>query len=332
MKNRFHVGLFRTILSAACLSMFSGCAMISQNKLYQGPFERPDWLEDGFDNSLDWIPSTEEKNGFQQITLSSRVDGQGFQSTVVMDYYRCDEPGKRPAILVSPILGGKNRVSSHFARYLSKRGFHCMVVHRPKDLTNDLNDLQQLDDRLRHAVIRDRAALDWLCGRDEVDVSAIGAFGVSYGGIKNVILAGVDSRLKANVFALAGADMAKLVTHSNHKVLKRLRTFLEENGANSNKEMEEAIRETIRAEPLRFAPYVDPDSTLLILARADRTVPRENGEILRRALGYPKTLYIPCAHYSAALFTGMFGLPYIEQITLEFFERQFIIHSVDAQR
>ncbi|MBN2327570.1 MAG: hypothetical protein JXR73_10490, partial [Candidatus Omnitrophica bacterium] len=167
----------------------------------------------------------------------------------------------------------------------------------------------------------DRAALDWLCRQTCVDTDALGSFGVSYGAIKNTVLAGVDERLKANIFALAGADLAAIITHSNHKILKRLKDYIGKNGGESDEQIEEMIRSVIQTEPLRFAPYIDPKTTLLILARGDKTTPRANGELLRKALGGPRTVYILSGHYSAAFYTSMFGLPYIETLAREFFDK-----------
>lgn len=322
MKKHFPPDIFRFILLLALNGLLGACASVPPDSLYRGPFPRPDWVRNEFRDSTVWIASQQIKENYQEITLIPQNQENPGQTPIIMDFFRAAGDSPQPAILVSPILGGKNREATHFALYLSLRGYHCLVVHRPKDLTQDLKELQQLDDRLRQAVIRDRAALDWLCAQPFVDKNAIGAFGISYGGIKNTVLAGVDERIKASVIALAGADMASIVSHSNHKVLKRLRDYLRENGATGDADIEREIRDVIRTEPLRFAPFVDPKATLLILARGDRTVPRANGELLRQALGCPRTLYIPSGHYSAAFFTGMFGLPYVESITKEFFDRR----------
>lgn len=321
-RKHFPADIFRFILVSWIALIGSGCASIAPDTLYRGPFPRPDWIQKEFSDPTVWIASQEKKDSFQQIVLTPKNPLETGQNPILMEFYPSPGSTPKPAILISPILGGKNREASHFARYLSQRGYHCLVVHRPKDLTRDLQELNQLDDRLRQAVIRDRAALDWLCEQPFVNKNAIGSFGISYGGIKNVILAGVDERLKANVIALAGADMASITTGSNNKVMRRLLETLHRMGKTTDAEVEKEIRDTIHAEPLRFAPYIDPDRTLLILARGDRTVPRANGEILRKALGSPRTIYLPCGHYSAALFTGMFGLPYVECVMKEFFDKQ----------
>jgi len=169
--------------------------------------------------------------------------------------------------------------------------------------------------------MRDRIALDWLQRQPGVDPNALGSFGISYGGIKNTILAGVDKRLKANIFGLAGAEMATILSQSNLENLAEGRIIaMEKNGWNLP-EFEQDLQSKLRTEPLRFTPYIDPKTTFLILARMDHTVPRKNGELLREALREPKTMYLPTGHYSGALFTGIAIYPYIENKALAFFDK-----------
>ncbi|MGC9329591.1 MAG: alpha/beta hydrolase family protein [Candidatus Hinthialibacter sp.] len=318
MKNHFTSRIFGVYVFLA-LWLPAGCATIARDPYYQGPFERPPQHQEFFTTQTAWEAAAKKNDEYEEIFLTPRDHSD--QPPIIMDFYRAPGSEKQPALLISPILGGKNRVASHFARYFSRRGYHCLIVHRPKDLTRDLTELKQLDMRLQQAVARDRAALDWLCLQTCVDRDALGSFGVSYGAIKNTALAGVDERLKANIFALAGADLATIITHSNHKILKRLKDYLHENGCATNEQIEERIRNVIKTEPLRFAPFIDPKTTLLILARCDKTTPRANGELLRKALGTPRTVYILSGHYSAAFYTSMVGLPYIETLAREFFDK-----------
>ena len=334
MNNDIRPSIFYLMTIIILCLMQTQCATISANKPFRAPITRPEWIEKEFTNTLTWADKSEQNNGFKRITLELRdaseqvlTDSDNeMNNPIILDYYRCSSLKPQPALLISPILGGKNWVASHFARYFSKHGYHCIVVHRPKDITKNTTTLEQLQKKLHDAVIRDRVALDWLCEQPGINRHAIGSFGVSYGGIKNAILAGVDNRLKANIFALAGADMTSLISNSNHKKLRNIKKIIKNISTPNTTEsridhLKSAETDKIQVEPIQFAPYIDPSKTLLILARFDHTVPRANGEILRQALGFPRTVYIPSGHYSAALFTGMFGLPYLESKTREFFDK-----------
>ena len=307
---------------ALCLSQFQ-CATVRLDRDYTGPVIRPPELDERYRQPTGCPVLSQEKNpdGFIRVTIQV----QNGDEPLTIDYYPCDENGSAPGLLISPILGGKNRVASHFAQRFSMRGYHCLVVHRPPDLLKKARrgeaiELSSLEEQMCDAVIRDRIALDWLCQQEGVDTEALGSFGVSYGGIKNVILAGVEPRLKANVFALAGGDFGSILTTSNLEKLDSIRTAIREKNGWTMEELRDAIREEILSEPLRFAPYINAQKTFLILARMDATVPRRTGERLRQALGCPKTLYVPTGHYSAVLLTGMVVCPYIEQRALTFFD------------
>ncbi len=327
MNNDIRPSIFYLITMILLCLMQTQCATIAANKPFHAPIPRPKLIQNQFSNTMTWTDKSESNNGFQRITLeledspeqilTKDKDNDEANNPIILDFYRCATSQQQPALLISPILGGKNRVASHFARYFSKHGYHCIVVHRPKDITRNTSTIEQLEHRLHDAVTRDRAALDWLCQQPGVNPDAIGSFGVSYGGIKNVILAGVDDRLKTNIFALAGAEMRSLISNSNHKKLRNIKTIIK--SSTENPKSPELNK--IHMEPLQFAPYIDPRTTLLILARFDHTVPRANGEILRQALGFPRTVYIPSGHYSAAIFTRMIGLPYLESKTREFFDK-----------
>ncbi len=302
--------------------LLAGCATVGMDESYRGAQERK--VEDMalFQYSHQWEElSNDTYDGGRkrvEITWPGREEKQ--HPPLVLDYYPCKSGGYQPGLLISPIMGGSNKIAKHFAVYLSKRGYHCMVVHRPPNFFEGIEYPKVIDSLLRMAVIRDRMALDWLCQREEVDSSRLGSFGVSYGGIKNVILAGVEPRLKVNIFALAGGDLASLFMQSNLEELEAFRQRLIEKEGIDLKSFERDMRKLIKAEPLKFAPYIDARRTLLILARMDHTVPRRNGELLREALGYPRTVYIPAGHYSTALYTGMVYNPYLDTLVHQFFD------------
>ncbi len=309
-------------LIAIALIFYHNCATVSMKSPQTTVSEPSEELLDYYRYPGNWkILWIEGHKAFDRIRIQLSETNDSKQSPLIMDFFECLDEGSHPGLLISPILGGRNKVSYHFARYFSEHGYHCIVVQRPPDLKADVTNPKEFENRIRNAVIRDRVALEWLSQQPEVDGDFLGSFGISYGGIKNVVLAGIDDRLKANVFALSGGDLASIFMTSNEDKLVEIREQLMEQYQWDLNRTEEELRRIFVTEPLSFAPYVDPANTLLILSRMDATVPRENGELLREALGYPKTIYIPAGHYSAALYTGMILFPFIETQTLSFLDK-----------
>ncbi len=324
-KMQFKNSLLISLNFAMLITLFFiyGCGTVPFFSHYPGPLRLPKERASYYDYPKAWtvVSIKEHPKGFLRIEL--RISGQEDEEdqVITMDYYMSSHGENVPGLLLSPILGGRNRIATHFARFFSKHGYHCLVVHRPPDLTDRVSDPQIFEERLRNAIIRDRVALDWLQGRPEVQADTLGSFGISYGGIKNVVLAAVDERLKANVFAMGGADLAAIFMNSDENKLIRIRKELMEENDWNPAQLESVLNETFVSDPLRYAYYVDASKTLLFLARMDATVPRENGERLRRALGYPKTVYLLAGHYSAALYTGIVGFPFVECQCLAFFDK-----------
>lgn len=52
-----------------------------------------------------------------------------------------------------------------------------------------------------------RAALSWICARDDVDKRRIGIWGTSYSGGHSLVMAALDSRIKAVVAQVAAVDL-----------------------------------------------------------------------------------------------------------------------------
>ena len=74
------------------------------------------------------------------------------------------------------------------------RGFHCLQIDGPGQGTSNLRRLWLTEDNYPRAA---QAALDWLCGRPEVDASKLVASGYSFGSHWAMALAARDARVKA---------------------------------------------------------------------------------------------------------------------------------------
>ena len=225
---------------------------------------------------------------------------------------------RRPAVVVSPILGSATAFVSGFAEDFAREGWHALIVKRQKLDYDPARPLSQVEDRLRIAVERQVQALDWLLTRDDVDPARIGSFGISAGGIQNAMVAGVDSRYVAHVLGLAGGPLVDVFRRTEEEGLRHLVKKAKEAEGVSDDELGERLREVVRTDPVLLAPRVPPEKVLFVLSRFDKTVPTECGERLWRALGRPEVVRLPLGHYTAVV-----ALPFVETKTISFLRSRF---------
>ncbi len=224
------------------------------------------------------------------------------RSPISMRWWRPVPAGvPRPAIVMSPILGGEALLVSDLALDLALDGYHVLLVRR-NDLTVDpRRPVTQVEDRLAADVSGQVQALDWLLTHADVDPARLGSFGISAGGIQNAMVAGVDPRYQAHVLALAGGPLADVITSSEEKQLRRLVREGRARTGLTTEALREELRRVVVTDPVALAAFVPPERVLLVMADEDRSVPTWTGERLREALGNPETVVLPWGHYRSIL-------------------------------
>lgn len=238
------------------------------------------------------LQSDKKTAGDHQLRFTNRVD-----------YYlpKNWRPGeKRPAILISPILGG-NMVVDRFAAYYTGRGYIAAIVHRKRLQWEDGEEMEQIENYIRTSVIRLRQALDWLEKQPEVDANRIGAFGVSYGAILHTILAAVEPRIQYHVLAMPGAPLAEAIMTCPEKQIVKLRKKLQEVYGWEGEEMRRSLKKMIQSDPEYLAPYVPKQKVQMYIALFDRVVGTGRSFHLWKKLGKPELKLIPFGHYGGVV-------------------------------
>lgn len=252
-----------------------------------------------------------------QVEVTTPGDAQPHKVQLIHHAPTDDGPARRPAIVITPILGGRNDVAIIAARGAARRGLHGVVVLRAESLLDGAADEARLERVLRTAIVDRRRAIDWLEAQPDVDASRIGALGVSLGGVVTTVLAAVEPRVRASVIALGGGDLADVIVRSGER---RMQRYVEERVAAAGGDAE-ALRRRIAAavvsDPLTLAPHVDARRALVWTARWDQVVPGDAQERLHVALGRPARYALPTGHYSAAVLT-----PLILGTSLDWLEAQ----------
>jgi hypothetical protein len=212
-----------------------------------------------------------------------------------------------------------------FAEAFARRGWMTAVVQR-KELAFDPDvALEQAEDEVRLLVLRSRQALDWLLTRPDVDPTRLATAGVSAGGIVSAMVAGADPRFVGHVWILAGGPLADVMCDTSEGRFKRYGDALEARHGWSVEDVRARLTQVLETDPVRLAPHVATESVLLMLARADRSVPTRHGWTLHEALGRPAVRTLPFGHY-----LSFACLPYILAETTGFLGARFEARRVPA--
>lgn len=271
--------------------------------------------EDLVERSVDGMRrEVEEKRWVQDLKGALDLE---LEYTVKLDYYEAKGEGRKPIVLVSPILGG-NMIVDWFASFFASQGMHAAIVHRRKPRYDTDKPLNQVEQYLRKSVIRTRQALDWLAEQPEVDARKVGSFGISYGGIVNTLTAAVEPRIQCHIIAMAGGPLADVILDSKEKAIRKYVDTAARQAGYAPEELRRALREAIRSDTLVMAPTISPDRVLLVIAYFDQVVGRRYSKNLWQALGKPQVIYTPLGHYSTLL-----TIPYLKAKALQFYRPRF---------
>ena len=309
---------------ALLLALLTGCAHVPLNARYAGPQPLPQELAAYYaypQRAMEAsVTPTSEQSTFREFLVQFPLAVKGFEPTepvVEFEWLESTEPGRRPAILFNPILGGDYPLERGICRFLAARGFHVALVHRKTLKISPEHPVERLELLLRQGVLRIRQVVDWMEAHPRVDPDRMGSFGISMGGMASLVAAAVEPRLKAHVVALAGGGIPDILVTSQDKLLTRPRAKYLASNQMDVKTLERLLRQHLRSDPLLLASYVDSRRLYCFIALADRTIGTANALRLWRALGKPQVSFMLAGHYTAYLY-----LPYLKRASLRFFQRQ----------
>ncbi|HTE18137.1 MAG TPA: alpha/beta hydrolase [Armatimonadota bacterium] len=189
--------------------------------------------------------------------------------------------GVYPCVLLLHALSSdKDAMVRLFGRALAERGLASLALdahlhgERGGGPSEPLGPLEYV--RLaRESILEYRHALDYLGTRADVDAERTGLLGYSLGAMMGCILAGVDERVRASLFMVAG-DMVR--TH-----LERIPPFL--------RRMADPIS------PVNFVPHISPRPVFFINGKWDATVPTAAATLLHEAARDPKqVVWVEAGH------------------------------------
>lgn len=229
--------------------------------------------------------------------------------------------GRAPLLILAPILAGAvdNYLACRvFARWACAEGFSAFFVHQDEDVLTVDRDALRLEELARDNIKDNIRALDLLLGRPDVDPGRLGSLGISMGAIKNVVLAAVEPRLRANVFCLGGGNLPEIFGSSRERrVVRYVSSRLAWDGIALG-DLQSEVDTFLRSEPLRWASSIAPERSLVFLGTLDDKVPYPQGLELWESLGEPQAYFFPLGHY-----TGMLAAPFAASRMWEYFHEMF---------
>jgi len=327
---------FRSHVSPVIIALvgmqLSGCFRLSSDSWYRGAPERPEAMQRYYEPEKSYGSFREEIEKTTDDYTHKRITIESYAGPIIVDYFQ-GQKQTDSLVLVFPVLGGKNFIEKHMARYFVESGVDAAIVNRSNEF-KDPSKFEQLEEIFRLNIIRDRLALDFF--QAEYGKKQFGSFGISRGAINVALTAGVDARLKYNVLAMGGTDLVNLFKDSNQKRIESYIQTVSDTRGYSQEQFFSALRKQLKTDPKYTAQYLDAKNTLLILGIFDRTVPFSYGLKLREQIGRPETVFLAADHYVSLAYTqtvslippskeksGLFPFPYVEQEALSFYKRSF---------
>jgi len=207
------------------------------------------------------------------------------------------------------------------ARALASKGIACFVLYlvfhttrMPEVVKNRLPVLtpEEWFEGYQVSVIDVRQVADWAGDRAEINQEQVAVIGISLGGFISTITMGIDKRIKAGVFLVAGGNSGKITRKSRrsdfrkqydytdaeyHQNQSQYARYLAE-VAEKGFENVDPARKFFLTDPMTFASYLRKRPVLMVNALWDEAIPREAALDFWEACGKPAIAWFPATHAS----------------------------------
>jgi len=202
------------------------------------------------------------------------------------------------------------------ARALVRKGIACFILYTafhssrmPEEIKNKRSKLTSEDwfEGYRVSVIDVRQIVDWAASRDEINEGQIAVIGISLGGFIAAISMGVDRRISAGVFLLAGGNYENPVwtrkkqengkEAENLEALNQYRRYLAEVAERGFASVI-PVKKSYLTDPMTFAGYIRERPVMMLNALRDEMIPKQATLDLWQAYGEPEIKWYPTGHAS----------------------------------
>jgi len=291
------------------------------------------------------ITQLEQRNGWIHNTVEFPIAFPGlFQesNTAFGEYFKSNSTQKSPLVILVHGWGDHSVIPMRFlARKLAAAGTHCFLLYLPFHSRRLPTEMKPRSPNLtqdewfngyRIAVTDVRQVIDWAMKREEIDIQKVGYIGLSLGAFVGSIVMGIDSRIRAGVFIVAGGNSAKIQQHSRFSKFRKQYRFetkdYEDYQTSYNQylsqipitgwEKVEPARQSFLIDPLTYAHLLKERPVLMLNALWDEFVPRETTLDLKNAYATCEISWFPANHPSIWLY-----YPLIAKRIQQFLDKSF---------
>jgi esterase/lipase len=241
-------------------------------------------------------------------------------NVVLGEYFQPRNIDRAPQAIVIHGWGDRSAIPCQLlARTLAKKGIAAFILYlvfhssrMPETMKSHLPYITPEDwfEGYRASVIEVRQIIDWASSRPELDKERIAVLGISLGGFVSEIAMGVDKRIKAGVFMVAGGNSEKITWITRNEAIIKGHGCTEAECREVRSHYPQYLAETAEkgfgnvtpvkdcflTDALTFAPYLRERPVLMLNALWDKTIPKEATLDFWEACHKPPILWLPGTH------------------------------------
>jgi cephalosporin-C deacetylase-like acetyl esterase len=278
------------------------------------------YLSDGLQANIQLERSQREWERYAVSYPTARPTRYEKNNTVLADYFQPRKATGAPLVILFHGIGDQLLIPcKSLARALVKKGMACFVLYSvfhsrrmPDEVKHRYPSLTP-DEWFEHYLISVtdiRQAIDWAKSRTEINAEKVGVVGVSFGGFISAITMGIDDRIKAGAFLIAGGNSQKIGRFSRKRSMKKEYNVTDEEYHRNQQVYRQYLSEVAEKglenvtptnqayiiDPMTFGHCLQERPVLMLNALWDEYIPREATLDLWEAAGKPAISWFPGTH------------------------------------
>lgn len=242
-------------------------------------------------------------------------------NTVFGEYFQPRNTARASLAILIHGMGDRSIIPCRFlARTLAKKGIASFILYlvfhsrrMPQVIRNRPHLFftpEEWFEGYQNSVIEIRQVVDWASGRPEINKEQIAVVGISLGGFASAIAMGVDKRIKAGAFLVAGGNSERIAWESKsetirkshicteaecHRIYSHYPQYLAEIAEKGFENVVPA-KGCFQTDAMTFAPYLRERPVLMLNALWDEAIPKKATLDFWEACHKPSIVWFPGTH------------------------------------